>query len=136
MSSAEVVAGTTVTTHPAAARLRRMLRFIPKSYATTRKSSSPSRGRRASVPFSTGTRWEARPALSARGSKLQGDSQVTSRARSSPIIDREARALATSEAGSRSTAETTPRLAPWVRRWRVSARVSISSIPTMPCSSR
>ena len=30
-SAAGVVAGTTVTTQPAAARLRRMFRFIPKS---------------------------------------------------------------------------------------------------------
>ena len=51
-------------------------------------------------------------------------------------MSREARALATSELRSASRVDTTPRLAPTVRRWRVSSRVSISLIPTTPASSR
>ncbi len=35
MSSAEVVAGTTVTSQPKAASILNMFCFIPKSYATT-----------------------------------------------------------------------------------------------------
>ena len=74
------------------------------------RGASPSRGRPAGVPFRTGTRWRAVPSPSERGSNVQGLAQVTSRARSSPIIDREARAFATSEAWSGSIAETTPAL--------------------------
>ena len=71
------------------------------------------------------------------GSKAHGFAQVTSRARSSPIIEREAARLAppaTSRSGS--SVEMTPRLAPWVRRCRVSARVSISLIPTIAVARR
>ncbi len=48
----------------------------------------------------------------------------------------EARALSTSVSVFSSRVEITPRFAPWIRRCRVSARVSISLIPTTAASSR
>ncbi len=51
-------------------------------------------------------------------------------------MDREARARSTRSARTADTVEMMPRLAPWVRRWRVRERVSISLIPTTPCWSR
>ena len=48
------------------------------------------------------------------------------------------RALARAEslAGSSSLVEMTPRMAPFMRRWRVSARVSMPSMPMTPAALR
>ncbi len=89
-----------------------MFCFIPKSYATTLYGFSPSRSALPSVPRSTGTRGPGAFSPSACGSKHHGVLQVTSRARSRPTIDREARAFAISDSWSKSTAEMTPRFAP------------------------
>jgi hypothetical protein len=51
-------------------------------------------------------------------------------------MEREARAFATSASASAVVVEMIPRIAPHDRMWRVSARVSIPKIPTIPASSR
>ena len=48
-------------------------------------------------------------------------------------MSREARARFTRSSTSETAFEITPRLAPWVRMWRVSARVSIPQMPGIPC---
>ena len=77
-----------------------------------------------------------RSAVAIGSSTWKGWSQVTSRARSRPTIERDPRAWAISASRSSLRVEITPRLAPCVRRCRVSMRVSISLMPTMPFSSR
>jgi hypothetical protein len=101
-----------------------MFRFAPKSYATHRRrgpSEAPVEGaHRAS-----------------RGSDQSNRArQVTWRTRSCASSPGASRALRTSDSTLRSTDDSTPFMTPRERRWRVSARVSISATPGMRCSRR
>ena len=72
-----------------------------------------------------------------RGPVERAASVVTSRTRSDPSIFGSARARSTSAFGSSSLpVTTTPRITPPERSFRVSARVSMSEMATMPLATR
>ena len=100
-----------------------MLRLMPQSRAATRYRGS------GGGPFPANS--SGSPSVQSYGSLL-----VTTRTRSCPVIPGAAAALARSESSSRSVALSTAGIAPCSRTRRTSARVSIPSIPGMPCSSR
>ncbi len=105
-------AGRTVTRHPRSARSLGEWAFTPKSYARTWKRSWPTAG-------------------TSYGSLVE-----TPHARSSPSITGWAEIRAITSWTGWSAGAIAPRMAPRLRMWRVSARVSMSAIPVMPFSLR
>ena len=129
--------GTTVTLQPVSTRWRMIFHFMPKSRATTcgRRDAAcsdlplgcvligPAAGRITNSGFKPGSQVNA-------FSRHDFASQV---AADQP---RTCRALATRLASSRSSVDRMPFIAPWTRVSRTRARVSIPSIPMMPCLAR
>ncbi len=71
--------------------------------------------------------------LPSGSSRISSDG-VTSRARSRPSIDGSAAISARASSSATLAGKRPPRIAPWSRMWRTSARVSRSVIPGIPCS--
>ena len=82
------------------------------------------------------SRWSASPEPADSSRHSNGLAQVTSFTRSAPSIFGIERACSTSAAGSTGPVAITPRMTPADRSTRVSARVSMSAMATMPCLTR
>ena len=108
-SAAGVDAGTTSTWQPAPTRWRRIVRLIPKSYATTRNGASSS-------PDGVGLGG--------------GDRRRRGRCRRSSARPRPPRAPRPRRCRTRRAARRSS------RRWRVRRRVSIPVMPGTPCSTQ
>jgi hypothetical protein len=72
--------------------------------------------------------------LSPEASTVYGSVTVTSPTRLAPSISGDSSTFASRTSGSRISVEMPTRIAPRSRRWRVSARVSMSQMPTTDCA--
>jgi hypothetical protein len=80
------------------------------------------------IPVSMPTTWGPSP------SNSTGSEGVTVRAKSAPSIDGSASTRSRASGSPKSDGKMPPRIAPWSRIWRTSARVSISPIAAIPWS--
>ena len=114
-----------------------MFHFMPKSKATTcgwrEERAGPAAG---ASRFTTGAVRVTLKSGFNPGSQVNDSRGITSRARSRPISPGLWRALATRLASSRSVVDSMPFIAPRTRVSLTRARVSIPSMPMIPCSRR